>query len=86
MTGVNRLTVRYFAGAAAAAGVHDETVELPAGADVSALRETLGRRHPRLVPVLGVAGLLLDGVAAREPERPLDGVLCVDVLPPFAGG
>ncbi len=86
MSGGNRLQVRYFAGAAAAAGVHEETVDLPVDSDVRALRDALGRRHPPLVPVLVVAGLLLDGVAAREPGRRLDGVRQVDVLPPFAGG
>ncbi len=86
MPGRNRLTVRYFAGAAAAAGRDDEVVELPSGADVAALRETLGRLHPRLGPVLVVAGLLLDGVTATAPDRALDDVQQVDVLPPFAGG
>ena len=86
VSGANRLTVRYFAGAAAAAGRHDEVVELPRGADVGALREALGRRHPRLGPVLAVAGLLLDGVTATTPDRTLDDVQQVDVLPPFAGG
>jgi molybdopterin converting factor small subunit len=84
--GNNLLTVRYFAGAAAAAGRDDEVLELPEGADVAALRELLGRLHPRLAPVLAVAGLLLDGVAATAHDRALDDVQQVDVLPPFAGG
>ena len=84
--GGNRLTVRYFAGAAAAAGRDDEVLDLPGGADVAALRELLGRLHPRLAPVLVVAGLLLDGVAATAPDHSLDDVRQVDVLPPFAGG
>lgn len=86
MTGAHRLTVRYFAGAAAAAGRDGDVVELPPGADVAALRAALGRLHPRLGPVLAVAGLLLDGVAASAHARTLDGVRQVDVLPPFAGG
>lgn len=80
------LTVRYFAGAAAAAGVPHEQVELPAGADVAALRAELTRRHPALAPVLVVASLLIDGVAAQDPARALTAASGVDVLPPFSGG
>lgn len=82
----NTLAVRYFAGAAAASGTTGEDVVLPAGSDVAALRGALVARHPGLAPVLEVATLLVDGVAAREAARSLDGARGVDVLPPFSGG
>lgn len=80
------VTVRYFAGAAAAAGRDEELVDLHADADLAALRAELTGRHPDLVRVLAVASLLVDGVAVRDPTRSMDGVRQVDVLPPFAGG
>lgn len=82
----HEVTVRYFAGAAAATGVPQELVPLTAGCDVAGLRDTLARRHPRLGPVLASATLLVDEVAVAEPGAVLDGALEVDVLPPFAGG
>ena len=83
---VVRLEVRYFAGAAAAAGVPSETLDLPAGADVASLRAALADRHPRLRPVLEVASLLVDERAVSDRAWSLDGAAQVDVLPPFAGG
>lgn len=83
---VVRLEVRYFAGAAAAAGVPSETLDLPAGTDVASLRAALADRHPRLRPVLAVASLLVDERAVSDPTSSLDGAAQVDVLPPFAGG
>ncbi len=81
-----QLRVRYFAGAAAAAGVPEENLELPAGSDVAYLRKTLAARHPRLEPVLEVASLLVDAVAVSDDSHCLDDATQVDVLPPFAGG
>ena len=83
---VVRLEVRYFAGAAAAAGVPSETFDLPAGADVASLRAALADRHPRLQQVLEVASLLVDERSVSDPSWSLDGATQVDVLPPFAGG
>jgi molybdopterin converting factor small subunit len=78
--------VRYYAGAAAAAGVEQEPVELPAGGDVAALRAHLAAARPALAPVLAVSTVLVDGVPASDPARSLEGAARVDVLPPFAGG
>ena len=78
--------MRYYAGAAAAAGVEEEPVELPAGGDVAALRTHLAGLRPALGPVLAVSTVLVDGVPASDPARSLDGATRVDVLPPFAGG
>ena len=80
------LEVRYFAGAAAAAGAPAEHLELPEGTTLEGLGAVLADCHPRLEPVLRVATLLVDGVAVRNPQATLDDATQVDVLPPFAGG
>ena len=76
------VTVRYWAGARAAAGVTSDVVV--AGCVGDALDEAT-RRHPLLVPVVAVATFLVDGVAsAREATLPAGST--VEILPPFAGG
>ncbi|MFG1915114.1 MoaD/ThiS family protein [Micromonospora sp. NPDC048898] len=81
----NRLTIRYFAGARAAAG-HAEEV-LPAGRSLDDLTAELVRRHgDRLAAVLRVASFLVDGVTCHDREAPLPAGATIDVLPPFAGG
>ncbi|SDE47558.1 MoaD/ThiS family protein [Glycomyces harbinensis] len=78
------VTVRYFAGAKAAAGRGEEQVS---AADVAELRAVLARRHgPALDKVLSVATLLVDGLAAKDPETAIPAGSTVEVLPPFAGG
>jgi molybdopterin converting factor small subunit len=78
------VTVRYFAGARAAAGVPEDVVD-PCTLDE--LAATLAaRRGERLGAVLGAASFLVDGVAWRDRGRPLPDAAVVDVLPPFAGG
>ncbi len=73
-------TVRYFAGAKAAAGTRQETVTLPAGA-------TLAADHgDALARVLAASSLLLDETAVHDPAVPLPAGAVLDVLPPFAGG
>lgn len=82
------LTIRYFAGARAAAGVDSETVPLDAGTDTvdDVLRE-LGRRHgPGLEKVLGACSFLLDEIAVRSRDTAPPAGSTLDVLPPFAGG
>jgi molybdopterin synthase sulfur carrier subunit len=80
------VTVRYFAGARAAAGVSEESVDA-AGRPVSELLERLAARHgDRLAAVLAVASILVDGVTAHDREQRLPAGAVVDVLPPFAGG
>lgn len=90
-----QVTVRYFAGARAAAGVDQEKIELDAAADsvasqgiptIADLAELLGRRHGEdLSRVLAACTFLLDEVAGSR-ERPLRDGAQIDVLPPFAGG
>ncbi len=82
-----RVTVRYFAGARAAAGVTSEVLELPDGARVSDALESVRLRHGEdLKRVLGASSFLLDAVAVRDLEAALPTVAELDVLPPFAGG
>ncbi|MFI5959636.1 MoaD/ThiS family protein [Cryptosporangium sp. NPDC051539] len=78
------VTVRYFAGARAAAGVEEE----PASANtLSELRSQLAEAHGgHLEKVLTACSFLVNGVAARDFETPLPAGGTVDVLPPFAGG
>ncbi len=80
------VTVRYFAGASAAAGVDEEVLPLEAGTPLSALISQLAERHgPALERVLAAASFLVDEVATPR-SRPVPGGATVDVLPPFAGG
>jgi sulfur-carrier protein len=84
------ITVRYFAGARAAAGVPEEALTdrvLPGGATLAQLVKVLGERHgQRLTTVLSAASFLVDGVSWRDHDRELPAGAVIDVLPPFAGG
>ncbi len=77
------VTVRYWAGARAAAGVDSDTVEgcATVGDAVSAVT----RLRPALAPVTAVSSLLLEGVPAARDTVLTSGAV-VEVLPPFAGG
>jgi molybdopterin synthase sulfur carrier subunit len=78
------VTVRYFAGAKAAAGRGEEQVS---AADVGELKALLAQRHgPALDKVLSASTLLVDGLAAKDPATALPAGVVVEVLPPFAGG
>ena len=77
-------TVRYFAGARAAAGHSTETVD---AATLDALVAQLTDRHgERLAVVLKAAGFLVDGLVCHDRQAALPDGATVDVLPPFAGG
>ena len=76
------VTVRYWAGARAVAGIVSETV---AAGSVGEVLEAVRTRHTGLAPVLAVASFLVDGVASdRDAAVPPGATL--DILPPFAGG
>ena len=80
------VTVRFFAGAQAAAGTAEEKLVLPAPATVRTLtRELSGRFGADLTRVLAAASYLVDELAA-PPDRALRDGDRIDVLPPFAGG
>lgn len=83
MTEPAEVLVRYFAGAAEAAGREQEL--LPRVATIAELRADLVERHgAAMARVLEVGSLLVDGVVSRDPDRAIGDR--VDVLPPFAGG
>ncbi|MGH8881130.1 MAG: MoaD/ThiS family protein [Stackebrandtia sp.] len=81
------IRVRYFAGAKAAAGVAEESVDVQAGSTISDVLMTLGTRHGEaLERVLTAASYLVDGVAVRDKSNVVTERIRLDVLPPFAGG
>ncbi|MER7165614.1 MoaD/ThiS family protein [Micromonospora sp. NPDC000207] len=82
---MQQVTVRYFAGARAAAGVSEESAS--AGRSLDELTAELAQRHgERLAAVLRVASFLVDGTACHDRRTPLPAGVTIDVLPPFAGG
>jgi molybdopterin converting factor small subunit len=78
------ITVRYFAGARAAAGVDTETRE------ARSLDELVGQivddHGEKLERVLTACSFLVDGTTTRDRTLSLAPGTTVDVLPPFAGG
>jgi molybdopterin converting factor small subunit len=76
------VTVRYWAGARAAAEVASDVVS---GSTVGEVVDAAVALRPALAPVAEVATFLLDGSAATR-ERPVPAGATVEVLPPFAGG
>jgi sulfur-carrier protein len=83
---VASVTVRYFAAAAEAAGVEQETLALgTVGTTVGELRELLVDRYgAAMARIVASGSFLVDGVVQRDGATPLGA--SVDVLPPFAGG
>lgn len=81
------MTVRYFAGARAAAGVPSEDIDVRDGATVADVLDLVARRHGEaLAKVLAACSFLVDAVAVRDRAVPLPPGAELDVLPPFAGG
>jgi molybdopterin synthase sulfur carrier subunit len=81
------VSLHYWAGARAAAGVAEEAFEAQSVAD--ALRLACQRRSdPRFDRVIKMSSVLIDGrTAHREDlEQQLTEAVQVEVLPPFAGG
>jgi sulfur-carrier protein len=78
------VTVRYFAGARAAAGVDTET------RDASTLDQLVGQivdeHGEKLARVLTACSFLVNGTSTRDRALALSPGAVVDVLPPFAGG
>ena len=81
------VSLHYWAGARAAAGVTEEAFEAQSVAD--ALRLACQRRSdPRFDRVIKMSSVLIDGRTAHreELEQQLTEAVQVEVLPPFAGG
>jgi molybdopterin converting factor small subunit len=77
------VTVRYWAGARAAAGVDSDVVS--GCATVADAVAEVTRLRPALAPVAAVSSLLLEGRPA-DPHAMLSAGAVLEVLPPFAGG
>ena len=78
------VTVRYFAGARAAAGVDTEQ---RSAATLDELVRGLAEAHGEMLEkVLPACSFLVDGTTARDRALVLADGAVVDVLPPFAGG
>ncbi|WP_153503821.1 MoaD/ThiS family protein [Cumulibacter manganitolerans] len=76
--------VRYFAAAAAAAGVEEEHVEPGTLAEIV---ERIGDHHGSLmIKVLPACSFLVDGTATTDQQVVVSAGQSIDVLPPFAGG
>ena len=81
------ISLHYWAGARAAAGVDDEVIE--ADTVAAALRlATQEHDDPHFERVLRASSLLIDGLTARpaDLEQVRDHPVRVEILPPFAGG
>jgi molybdopterin converting factor small subunit len=78
------VTVRYFAGARAAAGVDTETRE--AGTLDELVGQIVATHGEKLERVLTACSFLVDGTTTRDRASVLSPGAVVDVLPPFAGG
>ena len=86
-TAMVTVSLHYWAGAKAAAGVDEEAVE--ASSIAAALDVARGRRKDlRFERVLAVSSILVDGQLARteDLEATLTQPVRVEILPPFAGG
>ncbi|MFQ6171475.1 MoaD/ThiS family protein [Oryzobacter sp. R7] len=82
-TSPQAVTVRYWAGARAAAGVDEERVS--GVATVGELTARLLAGRPALAAVLPVCTVLVEGRASEAATVVAEGSV-VEVLPPFAGG
>ena len=84
MQNVRVVTVRYWAGARAAAGRAEEMVD---AATIGDLLAQVAAEHD-IERVIAVSSLLVDGVNVRRDDtgHALPAGAVVDVLPPFAGG
>ena len=81
------VTVRYFAAARAAAGVHQEQLEVFGEGWVRLVLEAATDRHGApLARVLQRCSYLLDEIAVHGEMTPVRDGQVLDVLPPFAGG
>lgn len=77
--------VRFFAGAAERAGIHEERYEQ--AINLADLREQITRRRgDSLAVLLANCSFLANGQLVTDPTADFEADVRVDVLPPFAGG
>ena len=90
-TQAGTVTVRYWAGARAAAGVAEDTFEVPGELPLSEVVGLVLERHPddRMARTVAVCSVLLGDQPVRSQD-PASVVVApgtvVELLPPFAGG
>jgi sulfur-carrier protein len=81
------VSLHYWAGARAAAGIAEEVIEAQS---VSQALQIASRQRsdPRFDRVIKASSILIDGRAAHQEdlEQQLSQAVQVEVLPPFAGG
>lgn len=80
------MEIRFFAGAAEAAGTPSRTIDVEPFHTVHHVVEQVVGDDARLAKVLGVSSLLLDGTRVTDRATAVGGATQLDVLPPFAGG
>lgn len=80
------MEIRFFAGAAEAAGRQSRLLEVPPEHTVADVVRRIVGDDARLGRVLDVSALLLDGVRVTDRNNPVGAATQLDVLPPFAGG
>ncbi|PID98549.1 MAG: molybdopterin synthase sulfur carrier subunit [Actinomycetales bacterium] len=85
------MEIRYYAAARAAAGLTNETIDNPPET-LGQLIDELAKIHPGKTAsgtpfgeIIEICSFLADGTRI-ETDSALDGIKCLDVLPPFAGG
>jgi molybdopterin converting factor small subunit len=89
--GRETVTVRYWAGARAAAGTAEDVFEVDGEVSLAALVERVLERHPddRMSRTVAVCSVLLGDQPVRSQD-PAEVVVrpgaVVELLPPFAGG
>jgi len=83
------VTVRYWAGARAAAGTSEDVFEVDGPVTLADVVRRVLEAHPGAAAVVGVCSVLVGDqpVGAREPEDvAVAPGSTVELLPPFAGG
>lgn len=80
------MEIRFFAGAAEAAGRQSQMLEVKQDHTVADIVGRIVGDDARLGRVLDVSALLLDGVRVVDRAAPVGAATQLDVLPPFAGG
>ena len=81
------VSLHYWAGAKAAAGVSEEEIDARSVAEALQVARRQ-RADPRFDRVIAMSSVLIDGRTAHpeDLERLLSQAVQVEVLPPFAGG
>jgi len=80
------VTVRFFAGAAAAAGGDGVELALPIGSTIDDAICELSGQSDKMALMMQKCSYLCDGVAVRDRAIVLRAHQTLDVLPPFSGG